>query len=181
MEQFAAEWPVFQIAPHAHSFPFSYEAGDHADLYALLKPQYPDPDGVLAAWARSFVAAEPTDTLSLLKDINAGMLARVNYRVREEDGTRSPLETLSLASGSCRDIAALFLEVVRHLGFGARAVSGYLHAPGAGFEDAGSTHPWAEIYLPKLAGSLSIRRMPASAQRGFWRLLMVAATIASCR
>jgi transglutaminase-like putative cysteine protease len=141
-------WPVFQIAPEAHSFPFAYGEADRADLCALLPYQYPDPEGTLAAWARSFVAGTTTDTLSLLKDINAGMLQRVAYRMRDEDGTQWPLETLSLASGSCRDIAALFLDVVRHLGFAARAVSGYLYDPEAGFDNPGSTHAWAEVYLP---------------------------------
>ena len=37
---------------------------------------------------------------------------------------------------------------MRHLGFGARAVSGYLYDPDASSVDAGSTHAWAEVYLP---------------------------------
>lgn len=76
------------------------------------------------------------------------MLGDVAYRVRDEEGTQSPAETLSLKSGSCRDVAALFIEAVRHLGFGARAVSGYLFAPETSLGDEGSTHAWAEVYLP---------------------------------
>jgi transglutaminase-like putative cysteine protease len=148
VEQSAPPWQVFRIAPAAHAFPFDYDDAERGDLCGLLSPHYPDPDGALTAWARSFVAGTPTDTLSLLKDINAGMLPRVAYRIRDEEGTQSPLETLSLASGSCRDIAALFIDVVRHLGFGARAVSGYVHDPQAMLGDAGSTHAWAEVYLP---------------------------------
>ena len=53
-----------------------------------------------------------------------------------------------MASGSCRDIAALFIETTRHLGFGARAVSGYLFDPDMALDDAGSTHAWTEVYLP---------------------------------
>ena len=68
------------------------------------------------AWARAFVGGVPTDTLSLLKDVNSGILGPVAYRVRDEEGTQTPLETLALASGSCRDIAALFIAAVRHLG-----------------------------------------------------------------
>jgi transglutaminase-like putative cysteine protease len=70
------------------------------------------------------------------------------YRVRDEEGTQTPAETLALGSGSCRDIAGLFIEAARHLGFGARAVSGYLFDPDQQENDAGSTHAWAEIYLP---------------------------------
>lgn len=35
------------------------------------------------------------------------------YRTRDEEGTQVPLETLTLGSGSCRDIAALFIDAVR--------------------------------------------------------------------
>lgn len=43
------------------------------------------------------------------------------------------------------------MEAVRSLGFGARIVSGYLHDPTRALlssADAGSTHAWAEVYLP---------------------------------
>ena len=102
----------------------------------------------MGTWARAFVREAKTDTLSLLKDLNAGILGSVTYRIRDEDGTQTPLETLALASGSCRDIAALFIEAVRHLGVGARAVSGYLFDALQSVDDPGSTHAWAEVYRP---------------------------------
>lgn len=148
VEQSALAWPVFRISPTAHAYPFDYAAEEAIDLGALLQPAHPDPGGRLASWARGFVHESPTDTLSLLKDINGDLGGRVSYRVRDEAGTQSPLTTLDLASGSCRDIAALFVETVRSLGFAARAVSGYLFDPEASMEDAGSTHAWAEVYLP---------------------------------
>lgn len=148
VELSAARWPVFRIASHAHSYPFAYIPDELADLGALLVPEHLDPDGGLALWARRFIHATPTDTLSLLQDLNAGILSVVNYRTREEEGTQTPLETLAKASGSCRDIAALFIDAARHLGFGTRAVSGYLYDPDAQVGDHGSTHAWAEVYLP---------------------------------
>lgn len=148
VEQSAPEWPVFGIASGAHTYPFRYSDEEAADLGALLRPQHPDGTGELALWAAGFVFGPPTDTLSLLKDINAGITAAVAYRTRDEEGTQTPLETLSLRSGSCRDIAALFIDTVRHLGFGARALSGYLFDPDASNDDGGSTHAWAEVYLP---------------------------------
>jgi transglutaminase-like putative cysteine protease len=45
----------------------------------------------------------------------------------------------------------LFAEAARSLGFGARIVSGYLYHPDRsmiGSQDAGSTHAWAEIFVP---------------------------------
>jgi transglutaminase-like putative cysteine protease len=148
VEQSAPAWPVFQIAPGAHSFPFDYSEADIIDLGGLLVPQHPDPQAELSSWARAFIPRLPTDTLSLLKDINSGILGKVAYRTRDEEGTQSPLRTLTSASGSCRDIAALFIDAVRHLGFAARAVSGYLFDPDAHVDDSGSTHGWAEVYLP---------------------------------
>lgn len=148
IEQSAPQWPVFRIAPGAHSYPFSYSDDETADLGALLRPTHDDKDGALAGWAEGLVLASSTDTLSLLKDINAGITAAVAYRTRDEEGTQAPLETLTLGSGSCRDIAALFIDAVRHLGFGARAVSGYMFDPEVGSDDGGSTHAWAEVYLP---------------------------------
>ncbi|WP_278393033.1 transglutaminase family protein [Sphingobium yanoikuyae] len=148
LEQRALAWPIYRIAPGAHAYPFAYSQEEMADLGALLRPQYDDPEGKIATWARSFIAGSAVDTLSLLKDINAGIANAVVYRMRDEEGTQSPLETLSIASGSCRDMAALFIDCMRHLGFGARAVSGYLYDPDASSVDAGSTHAWAEVYLP---------------------------------
>ena len=144
-------WPVFPIAASAISYPFALSDDDQVDLGALLKPHYPDPDGRLSVWAHGFVAPGATDTLAMLKDLNAGTSASVTYEVREEYGTQAPLETLQRRRGSCRDLATLLAEAARHLGFGARLVSGYLWDPtqdGIGSAGSGSTHAWVEIYVP---------------------------------
>eukprot|EP01037_Dinobryon_pediforme_P019422 gene19424-19841_t len=144
-------WPVFDIASSAIFYPFTYAADDWTDLGALATLQYPDPADRLRTWARGFVRANPTDTLSLLKDVNAGVPAYVSYQSREDEGTQSPAATLDRGFGSRRDFAALFAEAVRSLGFGARIVSGYLFNPDqskTGSRDAGSTHAWAEVYVP---------------------------------
>ena len=173
VEQSAPEWPTFRIAPYAHLYPFAYAAEDAVDLAALLTV---DPmDNSVGAWARGFVAGDRTDTLSLLKDINAGMLDAIAYRVRDEEGTQSAAATLALRSGSCRDIAALFIDVVRRLGFGARAVSGYLSDPSMQNDGGGSTHAWAEVFLPE-AGSIAFD--PTHRRVGAGHLIPVA--IARC-
>ncbi|MBX5201802.1 transglutaminase family protein [Rhizobium sp. NZLR1] len=146
VEQTADPWPVFNIDISAHTYPFTYSSEDKTDLGAFAVAT--SSRGAVSDWAGAFVRSRPTDTLSLLKDLNAGILTNVTYRIRDEEGTQSPEQTLELASGSCRDIAALFIEAVRCLGFGARAVSGYLYDPQASVDDGGSTHAWAEVYLP---------------------------------
>ncbi len=147
----ADPWPVFDIAASAIDYPFLYSNHDWIDLGALSTMQYPDADGRLAAWARRFVMGSRTDTLSLLQDLSAGVHGGVGYEVRDDEGTQSPTATLDRGQGSCRDFAILFAEAARSLGFGARIVSGYLYDAGGnsvGSSGAGSTHAWAEVYLP---------------------------------
>jgi transglutaminase-like putative cysteine protease len=147
----ATVWPVFDVAASAISYPFQYSEDEWTDLGALGLPQQPDPAGRLRDWARGFVRANPTDTLALLKDINIGIVAWVRYQSRDTEGTQSPVQTLQRGLGSCRDMAVLFVEAVRTLGFGARIVSGYLYDPTSqltGSGGAGTTHAWAEVYVP---------------------------------
>lgn len=151
LELNAAPWPIFDIAASAITYPFRYSDDEWTDLGALTMQQYPDPDGTLLSWIRGFIAGSPTDTLSLLKDINAGILSWTGYENREDEGTRTPLQTLERRSGSCRDLAVLMVEGVRALGFGARIVSGYLFDPNSnlsGIPVGGSTHAWTEIFVP---------------------------------
>jgi len=147
LELDAVAWPVFDVAASAAAYPFPYLLDDRADLGELAVQQYPDPMGRLRVWAEAFVRSRPTDTLSLLKDLSAGIAAWVSYQRREDEGVQSPIETLDRGWGSCRDFAVLFIEAARALGFGARIVSGYLYDPGRPRE-GGTTHAWAEVFVP---------------------------------
>jgi transglutaminase-like putative cysteine protease len=151
LELDAAAYPVFDIAGAAVFYPFRYSDDERVDLGALALPQYPDPAGRLGAFAQGFIRSNPTDTLSLLKDLNAGIATWISYLERDDEGTQTPVETLDRGIGACRDYAVLFIEAVRSLGFGARIVSGYLNSPGQaliGSSGAGTTHAWAEVYVP---------------------------------
>jgi transglutaminase-like putative cysteine protease len=145
-------YPVFEAAPSATFYPFRYADDEWTDLGALAIQQYPDPEGRLRDWARGFVRGSPTDTLALLKDLNAGISRFISYQSRDTEGTQSPVQTLDRGWGSCRDFALLFIEAARSLGFGARIVSGYLHDPERTVADNGSgkgtTHAWGEVYVP---------------------------------
>ncbi|MBS0559978.1 MAG: transglutaminase family protein [Proteobacteria bacterium] len=172
----AAAWPVFDIAARAISYPFTYADDDWIDLGALAIPQYADPEGRLAAWARGFVGGGTTDTLSLLRDLSAGVSSQVAYQSRDDEGTQSPIETLARRIGSCRDFAVLFVEAARCLGFGARIVSGYLCDQGQNAGEtrgAGTTHAWAEIYVP---GAGWITFDPTNRSMGGYNLIPVAVT-----
>ncbi|MEP9351916.1 transglutaminase family protein [Xanthobacter sp. KR7-225] len=170
----ALPWPVFAIAGSAVGFPFRYSDAEWTDLGALGTPQFPDAAGQLRTWAQRFVRGNPTDTLSLLKDLSAGVSQQISYQSRDEEGTQSPVQTLDRGWGSCRDFAVLFVEAVRSLGFGARIVSGYLYNPDGtrtGAAGGGSTHAWAEVFVP---GAGWIPFDPTNRSMGGFNLIPVA-------
>jgi transglutaminase-like putative cysteine protease len=178
LETYVAQRPAFQISPEARSYPFIYSADDRIDLGRMLERQHADPADRLGSWARGFVRSNPTDTLALLADLNAGVAAWIAYQSRDAEGTQTPVETLNRGSGSCRDLAALLIEAARSLGFGARAVSGYLYNPSAdghatAATGAGTTHAWADIYLP---GAGWIAYDPTNGTIGGGDLIRVAVT-----
>ncbi|WP_417712086.1 transglutaminase family protein [Roseibium aggregatum] len=190
VELTASAWPVFTIAAEAINYPFFYSDDDRIDLGALSTAQYPDLDGQLSRWAEGFVLGRPTDTLSLLRDIAIGVSTCIAYLSREMEGTQTPMDTLSRGSGSCRDIAVLFAEAVRSLGFGARIVSGYLFDPEkrlVGQEGTGTTHAWAEVFVPgagwvafdptnQSVGSKNL--IPVAVARGIHQVVPVAGSFA---
>ena len=144
----------FPLSPNAQSYPFSYDAEESLVLAHYMTPFYDDPDRRLLQWAQQFVeqdgAANPRE---LLVKMTAFIHRTMNYQVRYDEGVQTPHETLELQSGACRDFATLMIEAIRHLGYAARFVSGYLYTPALdGGEDlylgAGSTHAWLQAYLP---------------------------------
>jgi transglutaminase-like putative cysteine protease len=173
LELGAVPWPIFDIATSAINYPFRYSDEEWTDLGALANNQYSDQSSLLRTWAQGFVASGNVDTLSLLKDLSAGVSRWVTYESREEEGTQSPIQTLERRSGSCRDFALLFAEAARCLGFGARLVSGYLQPAQnvLGSQGAGSTHAWAEIYIP---GAGWITFDPTNGTMGGFGLIPVA-------
>lgn len=168
------QWPVFDIAASAAYYPFLLSEDEMTDLGALRLQGYLDSSGLLREWAQSFVAHEPTGTLALLKDISNGVAAQLTYVTREDEGEQTPDQTLRSNRGSCRDFAVLFVDAVRSLGFGARIVSGYLYdsdQTAVGLTGAGSTHAWAEVYVP---GAGWITFDPTNRSVGGFNLIPVA-------
>lgn len=163
VEHGAPEWPIFAIDLSVPPYPCAYSLDDVVDLGAMAQPDWLTPGGEqVAEWARAFAMRPQSDTLSLLKNLNAGILTNIVYRVREEEGTQPPSEALGKGSGSCRDVATLFIEAARHLGFGAHAVSGYL-VDGEPTEGPDRPTPGRRCICQARAGSRSIRRTAASA------------------
>jgi transglutaminase-like putative cysteine protease len=144
--------PDFQIEDYARTYPFAYHEEEMADLAPAIVRQYPDPDGDIDRWARRFLRkGRPTDTGMLLMTLTYAFKESFTYERRSEPGTRPPALTLKLGRGSCRDLALLMIEALRALGLAARFVSGYLYVPsrdGTCYRGGGSTHAWAQVYLP---------------------------------
>jgi transglutaminase-like putative cysteine protease len=133
---------------------FAYEPDEMPDLRRSMERDHPDTKGEVARWARRFAAPiGPASLPDLLTEMTQFIHANFTYQSRLETGTRTPQETLSLGSGSCRDFAVLMIEAVRSMGLAARYVSGYIHSPSPGAArkgagDGGHTHAWARVYLP---------------------------------
>jgi len=145
----------FFLAPYAEKFPFKYDSNERRELvpYLVKAPTTPLLAGYLAA-----IPKEPRRTIDFIVDINRRVAADIQYLIRMEPGVQAPEETLLKRSGSCRDSAALLVQLFRHLGMAARFVSGYLiqlvadvkslDGPSGATADFTDLHAWCEVYLP---------------------------------
>lgn len=136
----------FLVDPVAQFFPFQYSAEEQLLLAPYRRPV--DHDAALELWVAGLYApGEHLETYSLLERICSCIHDRFHYIRREEPGVQPPAHTIRCGSGSCRDFATLLMAASRLLGLATRFVSGYLHDP-LSPEAGGSTHAWAEVYLP---------------------------------
>jgi transglutaminase-like putative cysteine protease len=135
--------------------PVHYSVGELRDLAEDIERHQPDPIDEVGCWAGEFLV--PSGSISafeLLARLSQGIHHGFRYRRREAKGIQPPLETLGLGHGSCRDFAMLMIEAARSFGFAARFASGYFAVPLDDPQEAtngsarGSTHAWAQIYLP---------------------------------
>lgn len=138
----------FVVADFAVNYPFTYDADSAEVLRPYLRSLAQGDQAAVGVWVhRYWRPGEPVQTYGLLARLCAGINQSLTYQIREQPGVQSAIETLTRGVGSCRDFANLFMEAAHFLGLAARFVSGYLNSP---FEDgrSGSTHAWAEVYLP---------------------------------
>jgi uncharacterized protein (DUF2126 family)/transglutaminase-like putative cysteine protease len=145
----------FFLAPYAEQFPFKYESSERRELapYLVKAPAGSRLTDYLVAISR-----ERRRTIDFLVDLNRRLAADIRYVIRLEPGVQLAEETLAQCSGSCRDSAALLVQILRHLGLAARFVSGYLiqlvpdvkslDGPVGAKQDFTDLHAWCEVYLP---------------------------------
>ena len=176
-EHYPADPGLFELDPYASVYPFHYSFEEMPDLVRTVERHYPDPQRRVDQWARGFLSDNGRrDTMELLLDLNQAVKQQFSYARREEVGTQTPLETLELQSGSCRDFALFMMEAVRSLGFAARFVSGYLYdeallAAETGVVGGGATHAWMQVFLP---GAGWVEFDPTNALAGGRNLIRVA-------
>ncbi len=145
----------FFVEETAEKFPFDYPKELEEDLVIYRRPE---PAGLLLKKFLSTLPKKAPNTVNLLVDLNARLQRETGYLIRMEPGVQTPEETLERKSGSCRDTSWLLVQVLRHLGFAARFVSGYLiqlkpdlvslDGPAGTDHDFTDLHAWCEVYLP---------------------------------
>ena len=145
----------FFVEDSAEQWPFDYPADIEPDLviYRTAEPAGPLLSAFLASVPRTAMR-----TVDFVVGLNAQVAHQVGYVIRLEPGVQTPEETLGTAKGSCRDSSWLLVQALRHLGFAARFVSGYLiqlkpdlvalDGPPGTAVDFTDLHAWAEVYLP---------------------------------
>ncbi|HEY6881531.1 MAG TPA: transglutaminase family protein [Polyangiales bacterium] len=138
----------FLVEPYAATTPFAYTDAELLSLAPYRAPSWPQDRATVASWLSSQGQhSGARDTFSVLDGLNRSIPQLLRYASREEAGVQSPALTLARGTGSCRDFAALFMDACRALGFACRFVSGY-HTSYANEVGPGSTHAWAEVYIP---------------------------------
>jgi transglutaminase-like putative cysteine protease len=122
--------PDFQIEEYAKLHPFKYAVEQLPDLSPSMRRQCLDPDDSVKKWLRGFLrTGRKQPTGRLLMTLNEAIADGFSYVRRNTPGTQSPVETLKLRSGTCRDFALLMMEAARSMGFAARFVTGYIYVP----------------------------------------------------
>ena len=145
----------FFVEESAEYWPFDYPEELREDLVIYRRPEPAGPrlESFLASIDRS-----PKRTVDFVADLNMRLSREIGYVIRMEPGVQMPEETLAVGTGSCRDTSWLLVQALRHLGFAARFVSGYLiqlkpdlkalDGPSGTEHDFTDLHAWAEVYLP---------------------------------
>lgn len=145
----------FFVEEYATNFPFDYKKELKKELTPYL--EITEHGKRLGAFVKS-IDLTPRNIIDFLVELNMKIHRYLSYTIRMEPGVQTCAVTLKGRTGSCRDFAWLFVQVLRHLGLAARFVSGYLvqlsadvaslDGPSGPAEDFTDLHAWTEVYIP---------------------------------
>ncbi|ESQ79744.1 DUF2126 domain-containing protein [Asticcacaulis sp. YBE204] len=150
----------FFLEDSASFYPFGYSDALKDELAPYLEIK--EFDDVLMQYVSSVPDVKPNGekwgTVDYLVAFNQKLNGDLGYTLRMEPGIQTSAQTLNLLQGSCRDMAWLACQALRHKGFATRFVSGYsiqlkqdvesLDGPSGVAEDVTDLHAWYEVYLP---------------------------------
>ena len=137
----------------ARRYPFTYSLEDWAAIDRYIRP--PSARRELNRWSAAlFRNDDSADLYELLVGMTQTIKQTIKHVSRHEEGTQNPVQTLTLRSGSCRDVAVLMIAALRSRGIAARFVSGYVRLVDEDEKEeeddiaGGNTHAWVQVYIP---------------------------------
>jgi len=136
----------FLVAPSSRKLPLQYSPEEGIRLAGSLATAESWRDGPVAELAAAVAREADGETMAFLVLLARRIQQHCPSAIRIEGDPLAPEETLERRSGSCRDLAVLFLAACRSQGLAARFVTGY-HAGGPARTDR-YLHAWAEVYIP---------------------------------
>jgi transglutaminase-like putative cysteine protease len=151
LEHAAMDFAADGIEAAARMFPFAYAPEQRAAIERFTR--LPSGRTGLDLWSARFLRSDGSaDTCALLADMTQAIAETIRHVPRHREGVQTPLATLALGAGTCRDRAVLMIALLRSRGVAARFVSGYLHlAEDEEDEDdlsGGNTHAWVQVFVP---------------------------------
>ena len=150
-----AKFHATDVDYSARHYPFAYSVDYWRDLNRYIQP--PSSRRELDRWSAAFFRnGKSADLYELLVGMTQTIKQTIRHISRHEEGIQEPVQTISLGSGSCRDVAVLMIAALRSRGIAARFVSGYVHLVDDDNEEedeeddivGGNTHAWVQVYVP---------------------------------
>ena len=146
----------FFVEEAAEFWPFDYAADLAPDLSIYRIPEAAGPQ--FQAFLQAQRPRDKIRSVDFVVGLNAALSRTLEYVIRMEPGVQTPEESFTAGKGSCRDSSWLLVQALRHYGFAARFVSGYLiqlkpdlvalDGPTGTDHDFTDLHAWCEVYLP---------------------------------
>ena len=141
-----ADFRAADIENFAQTHPFAYAADDMPGVTPFIGPRSTHPE--LDRWAACFLRADGSaNSRELLVDMTQTIKRTFKHVARHEKGIQDPVRTLTLARGSCRDLAVLMIAALRSLGIAARFVSVCILPMTSTTVQVAAT-PMPQVYVP---------------------------------